>query len=428
MKKSRFLNIIKGNAEYLLHNTLYGTMVKAKCEITREIADNLDKIQYDETNEFHKALKDLRMLVDENTNEKSLLNYHFMELDRSNLLVILVVSRQCNFRCTYCYEKHENKRMGSEIYANLKNAIAAEIDYKGYKSVTFSFFGGEPMLEYVEIVRFMEEMQQIGKEKNVHIDGSMTTNGYDLTIDKFEKLVNLHVYDFQITVDGFQQTHDKNRFLVGGGATWQKIIENLKLAKASKLNFRITIRTNIDNETAANIDDFMQFLAENFAEDSRFLIHFEAVKKMGGELDNQLNVHENEGKLITEVLAMASNLKINAVNYSPTPFSNMCYASKPNSLILDTNATIMKCTVAIDSPHNAVGKLTAAGFEIDDTAICNWTSAALPNDCEECPILAICYGKKCPMATWHGERLNAVDCEKHIAIYEAFLRNTFKVA
>ncbi|MCL1998925.1 MAG: radical SAM protein [Turicibacter sp.] len=453
MKKSRFLNIIKGNSEYLLHNTLYGTMVKAKCDITREIADNLDTVEYDEGNEFHKALKDLRMLVDENVNESSLLNYHFAELNRSNLLVILIVTRQCNFRCTYCYEKHENKKMDREIYENLKNAIAAEIDYKGYKSVTLSFFGGEPMLEYDEIVNFMEELQKIGKEKNVHIDGSMTTNGYDLTIDKFTKLVNLNVYDFQITIDGFRETHDKNRFLVGGGGTWQRIIDNLKAAKASDLNFRITLRANIDNAAALTVREFLGFLSENFVaiaadaaaensenfnisdtensdtvqSDSRFLVHFEAVKKMGGELDDKLDVCNDEGGLITDVIDFAAELDLPAINYSPAPFANMCYASKTNTMVLDTNGTIMKCTVAIDSPHNEVGKLTAEGFDIDDATICNWTSSPLPKECGECPILAICYGKKCPMATWQGELRKPEDCQKHIRIYESFMCNSCKV-
>ena len=49
---------------------------------------------------------------------------------------------------------------------------------------------------------------------------SMTTNGYNLTLENFRKLYNLNVYAYQITIDGIRSTHDDLRILKNGEGTF----------------------------------------------------------------------------------------------------------------------------------------------------------------------------------------------------------------
>lgn len=430
MKKSMFLNVIKGNKEYLLHNTLYGTMVKAKCDITMSIVDNIENnttFEYEDNNEFHKALKNLKMLVDENLNEVSLVNYHFSEMNKEQISVILIVTRQCDFRCVYCYEKHENKKMNKNVYENLLNALKSKVKSKKYKSIEVSFFGGEPLLEYQSICDFMEKLNVFVKEEDIKIHGSITTNGYSLSLNRLKKLVDLNVTYYQITIDGIEETHNNNRYLVNGNGTWNKIIQNLKDAKNSDLSFIITLRTNFDINVADQLRDYVDFLSNNLANDNRFNVHFEAVKKLGGELDNQLNIQTNEHEAVDSMFALAEKLNLNTSKYFLSCFGKVCYAAKNNSFVLDTDGTLLKCTVVIDSPKNIVGKLTDKGFEIEDVKISNWTSYVLPNECYNCKILALCFGRKCPISVWDSTIWNLDDCKNHVSIYESSLCHLYKI-
>ena len=432
MKKSIYLNVIKGEQEYLLHNTLHGTLAKAKCITTRSIVDGLEEkgnLAYDDGHAFHRFLKDLNMIVPNDVDERSLLNYHFIEANKDVLQIILFVTRQCNFRCTYCYEKHENKRMDARVYDNLMQAIKIKVSAQGYKAVVLSFFGGEPMLEYDNICSFMKNMLEFADKGNISIYGSMTTNAYLLTQEKLKKLVGLKIQNYQITVDGLKETHDSKRCLVGGGGTWERIVENLKDAKSSELDFEITLRTNFEADASETIKDYLAFVSSNFADDKRFKIHLEAIKNLGGESGGNSLESIAEDKAFEKILSIAKEMKLRTslFNFNFAPFGYMCYASKNSSIAIDTDGTLRKCTVDIDSAENAVGKLSDRGFEIEDTRTRCWTSYELPKECHECKILPLCYGRKCPSCTKGSSGCDATYCSTIRSYYENSIRYYYQV-
>jgi uncharacterized protein len=402
-------------------------MVKAKCPDTKSIVDALSdepRFNYSETNEFHKVLKDLHMIVDDDVNEMSLLNYYFFERNRDNFSMIIFVTRQCNFQCTYCYEEHEKQKMDSRDYQNLLIALEKEIEHKRYKTVTLSFFGGEPLLEFKAICEFMRKAKEMAEAKEIQIYGSMTTNAYLLSLDRLAQLVELNITHYQITVDGLREAHDKNRHLAGGRGTWETIIKNLLDAKNSSLDFVITIRTNFDLDLSKDFKDYLEFLSMNFAGDGRFNVHFEAVKNLTEKPRTELVAAEEESDITIRMARLAKKLNLNT-NYSWNPFSGMCYASRINNLNVDANGTLLKCTVRVDSEKNFVGKLTNEGFEIEDDKICQWTSCDLPKECSSCIILPLCFGRKCPITTWGSTIHDPVYCKTHISLYEEHLKILF---
>ena len=51
----------------------------------------------------------------------------------------------------------------------------------------------------------------------------------------------------------------------------------------------------------------------------------------------------------------------------------MCYASRPNSLIIRANGTLGKCTVALSDERNTVGRLLPSGdLQIDQSKLRWW--------------------------------------------------------
>lgn len=418
MKKSRFANIIRNKGDYIVHNTLFGGVIKAKCDSSRALLDSIDdgsSFEFNDTEGFHRALRDMRIIVDDNTNEEGLANLYYSTMQQKELLIIPFVTRQCNFRCVYCYENFTDERMSEDTYDDLLGVIEQLIDAKGYKSLRISFFGGEPLIEYEMICRFSEKALELAERKGIHFFGGMTTNGYLLDGDKLRKMEKLGIIDYQITVDGLKETHDKSRPLVGGGGSWDKIMENLLDAKKSDCNFRFMIRTNFDNAITSDAVNFLEFMATNFKGDERFAFHFEAAKKLGGKNDCILETVEDEAGDMNDMLVTArkNGLKLSGVTAFTQPFGMVCYAAKNDSFAIDYDGTIMKCTVHLDAPHNRIGSIIDGKLNIKDHLLSTWTSLDLPDKCKACKIYSVCYGKKCPavISTEEG-------CHKCTTMYE----------
>ena len=402
MKKSRYANVQTFNGESVIHNTLFGGMLKAKCDDSRAFLKSLestDRFEFNESEEFHSVLKRMRMIVDDDVDESHLVDFYFMGSQGHTLFIIPIVTRQCNFRCTYCYEDFRNERMEEETWDNLYSVIEQLIEQKSYKTICISYFGGEPMLEYESICRFAGKIQELAESKNITNYSSMTTNAYLLTEEKLGRLTELGVQEFQITVDGFEETHDKARFLTGGGKTWQTIMDNLIAAKNSDYKFKIMLRTNFTEEIFQHINEYMEYMGKHFKGDERFTYHFEAVKALSHERNIGHMGYDSESYMSHEIMmtSQKAGLTIQASKAALYPFGFVCYASKSDSFTVDCDGTLLKCTIMLDEDTNKVGSIAGGKLCVEDHALSQWTRIKLPDKCNNCKIMPVCYGKKCPL-------------------------------
>ena len=388
----------------MVHNSLFGGAIKAKCDESRQLFESLknsETMLFDDTEELHMLLENMRMVVDENMDESNLANYYFMERQQYELFIIVMVTRQCNFRCVYYYENFVDVRMDDTTYNDLLTAIEHLIDTKGYKILRVSFFGGEPMLEYDSMCKFSEKAGELADRKEIFYRAGITTNGYLLTKEKLEKLSGLRVHDFMITVDGLKETHDKSRFLVNGKGTWDIIMKNLPDARDSKCDYSMTIRTNFGEEIQHTQDEFLRFLSQNFKD------------------DENLDIVEDEAGVVSEMLITAKRMGLNIEGslFFANPFSLVCYAAKNDSFTIDCDGKIMKCTVHLDIPENHIGGISEGKFQVKDHLAAMWTSGDLREKCKSCKILPVCYNKKCPAIIMPDEA-----CEMYISNYENALK------
>lgn len=123
--------------------------------------------------------------------------------------LMLILTEDCQLRCTYCFEDHpKNHNMSLET---AKQAV----DFV-YNSATedklipsISFFGGEPLLRYDEII--VPVIEYIRQEKKYYpFEIKMTTNGLLLTEDKlqFLKANGVHI---MLSIDGNEDAHNATR-------------------------------------------------------------------------------------------------------------------------------------------------------------------------------------------------------------------------
>ena len=84
--------------------------------------------------------------------------------------ISLILTRQCNLRCRYCFETHENDRMTRETALAAMDMLVRS----GDKRCGVSFFGGEPLLQKSLIY---ECVAYAGQFPDIRFSFNMTTNG-----------------------------------------------------------------------------------------------------------------------------------------------------------------------------------------------------------------------------------------------------------
>lgn len=405
MKFSRFTNIIRSSS-YLLHNTLYNTAMKVNSNELKKYIDDIsekDKFAIDTNDTFQKTLNSLRMVVEDDQDELSILNSNYFWFEHnSELSIILIVTRKCNFRCTYCYQEYENRDMSQNVYDDVTSFIINQIKKNKFKNVYISFFGGEPTLRANEINNFMKNLLIKNSELDnpASIRGIITTNGYLLKPNIIEEFLANKIVRYQITVDGLENEHNSSRYLTDKSGTWDTIIKNLMYFKSVKnKEVSVLIRTNVTPEIYENIDEWLEFLNNNFNDSKVYRIHFEAAKNYGKMNKYDIKLCDNETEVILDIIDKAKKwrLPLELIGFRTAPFSLICYAARYFHYIVDYDGTVKKCTSSsLDEPYNTIGTLKDGNLVIDFEKAARWTSYNLSNNCIECEILPICYGRKCP--------------------------------
>lgn len=117
------------------------------------------------------------------------------------------------------------------------------------------------MLNYGNTMNFLVEVNSICKAANRPLAIQMTTNGYNLSIEKFEKLFSLKVFSYVITLDGVEEDHNSTRMLMNDGETFETIINNLiSISKLKYMQYEIVLRTNFTGKSFKRIKDFRNLL------------------------------------------------------------------------------------------------------------------------------------------------------------------------
>lgn len=412
LKISKYASFIeRDSGDIIIYSSLSGLILHCSEQeyIDKAIAiRDSEELVYCSDNPLVVLLYEHKVLVtldfDEDIYVRSIYENNLMRA--SDLKLMLIVTRDCNFDCAYCGQRHENMIMQQETYDAIYNFIEKSLLDKKYELINISFFGGEPLLGYSKIVRFLQKLKRLCEKLNVPLISSMTTNGYLLTSSRFEKLVTLGCKHYQITVDGTAETHNKTRYLRNGKGTWEKIMENLKYAISTDYEFSITLRTNYNMDIANVLDDFYRYVEKNLKDD-RIFIYFESIKDHGNENCPETINKIEEVSLDEEISSCLKrhSLKLSNVLHMTSPLSRTCYASKPNFFIIDYDSSVKKCSHRLNEEFNKIGILNSDGtLDLDKLLHAKWIySDYLASDnCKNCKILPLCMGKKCPCMYFTG--------------------------
>ncbi|ABD88783.1 radical SAM protein [Rhodopseudomonas palustris] len=286
--------------------------------------------------------------------------------------LIVMPTEKCNFRCVYCYEDFALGRMERSVVEGIKALVRRRAP--SLSSIEISWFGGEPTVASDIVLEVMADAQDACRSNGVKLRGGMTTNGFLLSGARYLEFHRHGVTDFQITLDGPQAYHDTTRLQANRKGSFADIWNNLLEIRDIKADGEILLRIHLTRKNADVIPRFVAEIERTFADDPRFRFSLQPVEALGG--DNDISeliipaaVRDWGHRAGTAPEPNGSSLE------RAHPDDYVCYAAKANSYVIRSDGRVGKCTVALKSDSNCIGRINPDGsLAIDAAKLGPWLS------------------------------------------------------
>lgn len=335
------------------------------------------------------------------------------------LRLTLYVTSLCNFACPYCVQARRSGHMPQEVQDQVVRLAKAKLAQGGYKGITVTWFGGEPLLVAGIIDDLGHRLMDVAARHGADFKSNIYTNAYLLDQPMVDLLEGVNCRYAVISVDGYGADHDKTRHLHGGGATFERIMDNLD---SIRTNMVLDIRSNlhVDNfESFAELQAAIGAMAQRTGNEMRCtpeLVYGSVAARERGDSTRRISTSEYHKILDTTDLEERSN------TYVPKLFH--CRAVQLDNYIVDDEGYLFfqcnKLAPNRDYTYGNILDLDEDGFAmLDDLHREKCLEHVLPTkdeECMRCALLTICYGG-CLLARLEGGR----NCMKRPERIDAYL-------
>ncbi|MCM0716995.1 radical SAM protein [Parabacteroides sp. W1-Q-101] len=319
-----------------------------------------------------------------------------------------VISYNCNFRCPYCFEERDKKDGKNKLSFSKKQVdIAYNIQemiqpHKELRCNVITLYGGEPLLaENKEVVNYIVEE---GCKRGYQFIA--ITNGYEinhflnlLSPDKIKKL--------QITIDGPKEMHNQRRIHYKDNNTFDRIIENIKLALEKDIE--IVVRMNTDLYNLGKFIELKDYFKENqFFNYPNFKIYSARLREYDYFTETErkglkfIPLQKFTTKQINQGIDPLDNNKYykiyNALkNKRSRPFNPIGCTAQSGGYVLDPIGNIYPCWEVIGKKEFVEGTYSSKGIIWNDNVLNRWHNSdiAQRKPCNHCKYALFCGGG-CP--------------------------------
>lgn len=359
-----------------------------------------------------KTLQDNGFLIKKSVSEIDYIkqDYFQQRYVQKNLSLTILPTLACNFRCIYCYEKHETQSMTPEVEAALLKMIDNRLAEKGLLFVTW--FGGEPLLKLGTIERLSSAFNDICAQKNGDYSAHVVTNGFLFNRENAERLRNSNVKKVQITLDGPQHIHDERRPGAHGEKTFDTIIANLR--DASEI-VPVSLRINVDDTNREYIPELLDLLSRDGLVKNvhpylgRTYPYTEVCQNIAGQClsDEDFSLLELETEL--ELIDRGfSSFKM------PHAIPIHCMAEKSNAFVVTPSGGIVNCWNDAANPDAEIGHLIKPFTQQMEQNARSWNRHnPFELECADCLLLPVCMGG-CPYLYRSTGRLDCHEWKHHL--------------
>lgn len=395
LKFSIYNRLVADENQYYLFNRRTGALAElSQYEKDRYLnLLNSDDEIFDGSDSFINSLEEGQFLVSRDLNEIRQLQIEAEKLNTAENRVLgltIAPTLDCNFRCSYCYEKRSEKRntMTTEVQEDLLTFIKNNL--KGKSGLSVCWYGGEPTLTLSIIENLSEQIIKICEEAKKSYFASMITNGFLLTAKNIKIINKCRITALQITLDGLKTDHDKRRIHKNGNGTFDTIVNNL-IENYDILPF-VSLRVNTDRLNKNSV-----FELYNFFKDLNML---DKIAVYPGKISNIDDCYNKDSCLSSEDYSeLAFNFsKItneSVQNLIPSRILARCTADSDHSFVIGPKGELYKCWDDIGKKEYATGDIRTGWNENNRY---NQFKKSMPFsdvECINCDCLPICFGN-CP--------------------------------
>lgn len=333
---------------------------------------------------------------------------------------MIVPNLDCNYRCTYCFERPlqntlkskdaeithrrgnvvlETERVES-IFASIEK-LQAEAGHKAGGQIIL--YGGEPLDRANErVIRMIVEQ---GIARGFYF--AAVTNGHDL--EHFMDLLGTgKIEQVQVSIDGPKEVHDKRRVYIGHESSFDKVVANVRRGLA-QTDSQFQIRVHVDPLNIHYFEQMIEFFeAEGWLNRPQVVVYANTVysKTTTGAvsvgIDNGDIVRQIGGIVRPYSNVYASAPAVHAAMALRPAFETgdrfslkgtYCSANSGN-YIFAPDSHVYACWESVGKACSRVGSYDAEGARIDPAAAAKWfkRSIATIPACQTCAYALICGG------------------------------------
>lgn len=301
-------------------------------------------------------------------------------------------TKNCNLNCKYCYE-HDNKEngnMSSYIEDKTLNNIKKSISNSNEDMHLVQFHGGEPLLNFKLIQKFVEEIEKI--KGNSTIQYGLTTNGtiWNTQMDEFFKNHRKSFSGYiSISIDGDIQTHNKNRITNKGVGSFEMAIETAGRLKLifDDLRCRVTVAPNTVENLFMNIKYLVDFGFKQIA------IAFDSFSDQWNE--NHIDIIDREYKKILDYWNKSDHqTQISIVDDIIQKKRTLGKCKPRKHYYID--GLIYPCTFVVGLKEYNIGNIDD-GVDKNKIKEIERISSTDNRECEKCNIKKSCISNRCKL-------------------------------
>jgi len=318
----------------------------------------------------------------------------------------LVVTGQCNLKCSYCYEDAGEEDCSKSFEPMPKEIAKATIDLclnnikkRNLKTLNVRFFGGEPT-QALDVVQFaVEYAKEVAASDGIAPYFGMTTNG--ACEESVANWLAGNINRITFSIDGPKRIHDIQRY-----GSFDTVIRTGKILYDS-MGGRLTLRITVSEMSVQELPSSVEFLLEQFPKSQIMIEPLFGIGRGKNEwcsppeysdffealLDSMDVAERHKGKV-----------KCSLTNFNSLASGSFCGASGKGFLV-NSDGDVYSCNRMIYAdqepaqPRFRYGKYNSKDhtFEVDQESyqwLSNMTFGSIPK-CSGCFAKHMCRGD-CP--------------------------------
>lgn len=273
--------------------------------------------------------------------------------------IIKPVDNGCNLHCKYCYADGQPNKIKFMSIDTAKK-IVDELFHQSYKTITFLWHGGEPMLRGIDFFSEIFNYQEaVFKDSDIEYRNAMQTN---FTLFNKEWAIFLKKYNVTIStsIDGTKELHNKNRVFANGLGSFDKLVNNIKLAQS--YGIKVNALCVVSKENVKCVEEICKIFNELNIPHVGFLPCF----KKNKEIVEYPSLYPTEfGNFMINMFELFLN---GSANFEIREFEQIiksCFSKKPNTcsfsgncnrfISIDSQGVVYSCDTELNDNKNKLG-------------------------------------------------------------------------